>query len=128
MKQNFTITIESINVTSKIPVTLKGINLSASCEYTSEEMQAEGSVFCQVIDQLSEKLSWLKPLIERKINIELHNDDLLSKDFEKKISEGKAGSYGPNGWFVSNESTSTENYNPSKDYSAKTETNEVTEK
>ena len=101
MKQNLTISIESINVTvNKIPVSVKDINLGASCEYTPEEMSAEGSVMCQVIDQLAEKLSWLKPMIERKINIELHNDELFSKDLEKQIQEGTTRAYGPHGWSV----------------------------
>ena len=130
MKQNFTITIESINVTvEKVPVSLKGINIGASCEYTPEEMAVEGgSVVGQVIDQLSEKLGWLKPLVERKIQLELHNDEILSKDFEKRVSEGTQGAYGPNGWFANHETHTTESYDPQKDYSAKTETTEVTEK
>ena len=87
-------------------------------------MAAEGAIVNQVIDKLADKFGWLKPLIEKKIEIDLHNDELLSKDFEKKIEQGTQGAYGPNGWYARTETVKTEEYDPNKDYSRKVETKE----
>ena len=121
MKQSFNFDVESVTITAaKIPVTLKGIKISAECECDPEEIAAAGSVISQTIEQLAEKFGWLKPLIEKEINISIHNRELLSKDFEKKIAEGKAGAYGPNGWFAKSATEVTsEPYDPNKDYGAK---------
>ena len=101
MKQSFNFAIEAVTVQAgKFPVTIKGVNINAECEYNAEEMQAEGSVFCQAIDQISQKLSWLKPLIEKELQINIRNKEMLSKDLERQISEGTCRAYGPNGWSV----------------------------
>ena len=101
MKQSFNFAIEAVTVQAgKFPVTIKGVNINAECEYNAEEMTAEGSVFCQVIDQLAGKFGWLKPLIEREVNISIRNKEMLSKDLEKQIQEGTCRAYGPNGWSV----------------------------
>ena len=101
MKQSFHFEMESVTVTAaKIPVTLKGIKLHAEAEYSAEEMQAEGAVINSVIDQLADKFGWLKPLIEREIQISIHNKELLSKDLEKQIQDGTTRAYGPRGWSV----------------------------
>lgn len=57
MKHNFNFEVETLTFQAgKFPVSLKGIKISAEAEYSAEEIQAEGSVFCQVIDQMAEKL------------------------------------------------------------------------
>lgn len=107
MKQSFHLELESVTVTAKIPVTLKGVKLDAECEYSAEEMQAEGSIFCQVIDQLSQKLSWLKPFIEKEIDISIRNKEMLSRDLEKQIQDGIIRAYGPNGWSILHQQQNT---------------------
>ena len=103
MKQSFHFNIEAVSVTvGKFPITLKGIGVDAECEYSAEEMTSEGAVVNSVIDQLSEKLGWIRPLIEKEININIRNKDLLSRDLEKQIAEGTTRAYGPNGWSVRN--------------------------
>ena len=101
MQHSFDFEVEAITVNAaKIPVTLKGIRLHAEAEYSSEEMATEGSIVNQIIDQLADKFGWLKPLIEKEINIQIKNHEMLSKDLEKQISEGTCRAYGPNGWSV----------------------------
>ena len=101
MKQSFHFNIEAASVTvGKFPITLKGIGVDAECEYSADEMQAEGAVVNSVIDQLSEKLGWIRPLIEKEVNISIHNRNLLSRDLEKQIAEGTTRAYGPRGWSV----------------------------
>ena len=103
MKQSVNFEIESVTVQAgKFPVTIKGVKLSAEAEYSAEEMQAEGSVFCQIIEQLTDKFGWLRPLLEKEIQISIHNRELLSKDLEKQIQTGTTRAYGPNGWSVRN--------------------------
>ena len=102
MKQSFHFNIEAVSVTAgKFPITLKGVEVAAECEYSAEEMTAEGAVVNSVIDQISQKLSWLRPLIEKELQINIRNKEMLSKDLEKQISEGTCRAYGPNGWSVS---------------------------
>ena len=101
MKQFFSFEMESVTITAaKIPVTLKGIKLHTEAEYSAEEMQAEGVVVGQIIDQLADKFGLLKPLIEKELQINIRNKEMLSKDLEKQISEGTCRAYGPNGWSV----------------------------
>ena len=103
MKQSVNFAIEAVTIQAgKFPVTIKGLNLTAECEYDSEEMQAEGAVVGQIIDQLADKFGWIKPLIEREIQISIHNREMLSRDLEKQIAEGTTRAYGPNGWSVRN--------------------------
>lgn len=101
MKQSFHFNIEAVSVTAgKFPITLKGIRVDAEAEYSAEEMQTEGAVINSVIDQLADKFGWLKPLLEREIQISIHNREMLSKDLEKQIAEGTCRAYGPRGWSV----------------------------
>ena len=101
MKQSFHFNIESVSVTvGKFPIALKGIGVDAECEYSAEEITSEGAVINSVIDQLADKFGWLKPLIEREVNISIRNKEMLSKDLEKQIQEGTCRAYGPNGWSI----------------------------
>ena len=101
MKQSVSFEVETITLQArKFPVSLKGIKFNAECEYSTEEMATEGTVINSVIDQLADKFGWLKPLIEREIQISLKNHEMLSKDLEKQIQEGTTRAYGPRGWSV----------------------------
>ena len=107
MKQSVEVKIEGIQIKN---VTLKGITVSASAEYTAEEMQTEGNVFSQVIETLAEKFSWLLPLLKKRIEIDVHNSELLSKDLEKQIAEGTTRAYGPRGWSIRTSDLHHENH------------------
>ena len=123
MKQSVNFEVESITVAAaKIPVTLKGIRIHAECEYNSEEMAAKGTVVNSVIEQISQKLGWLKPLAEKALQIKIKNMEILSENFQQKVAEGTQGAYGPNGWYAKSETTETAPYDPNKDYSHKVET------
>lgn len=88
-------------------ISIKNFNLEAECEYSAEEMKAEGDVFSNVIDTLYNKFEWLVPLAKKTIEIEIHNKELLSKDLEKQINNGTTRAYGPRGWSIRPEEGTT---------------------
>ena len=125
MKQSARVTIESITFTvANFPVSIKGVSAEANCEYNADEMSVESSAVCQVVNQISEKLGWLKPIAEKALQIKIQNLEILSENFKKKVAEGTQGAYGPNGWYAKSETVETEDYDPNKDYSCKVETKE----
>lgn len=118
MKHSLSINVESVSVSK---VTLKGIHVDATAEYEADEMRAEGDVFDQVITTLCDKFGWLKPLVQKRIEIDIDKAEMLAESLRKQIEEGKCEAYGPNGWSVKHDTvTTTEDYDPEKDYHATT--------